>query len=226
MPFLALCTIAMGTLAIVTSIILVPRIGSYWGVVWARLNSLMTPMFVSVKGRKNINKKQSYIVAANHRSNFDIFVIYGWLRIDFKWVMKQELRDVPFLGIACETLDHVFIDRSNPESAIASINAAKEKIVNGTSIMFFPEGTRQDKKMVGKFKKGAFKMAIDLGLPILPVTIKGTDNVLGAMSMRLFPGFAKMIIHEPVNVEGYTDKNLRELSDKVKEIIKSGLEEA
>lgn len=224
MPFLGITTLFFGTLAVLLSFVIPAKIASFLsGVPWARLNSYLTPMLVKVRGRNNINKNQSYVIVANHQSNFDIFVLYGWLGVDFKWVMKQELRKVPALGIACEKLGHIYIDRSNTEKAVASINAAKEKIVNGTSVIFFAEGTRQEGEILGKFKKGAFKMALDLKLPVLPITIRGTRNILPARSLDLFPGKVEMIIHESVSTEEYSIKEIQALIDKTKEIISSGL---
>ncbi len=76
-------------------------------------------MLVKVHGRENINPQQSYVIVSNHQSHYDVFVLYGWLGIDFKWVMKQELRKVPGLGIGCEKVGHIFIDRSNTERAFS-----------------------------------------------------------------------------------------------------------
>ncbi len=86
------------------------------------------------------------------------------LGIDFRWVMKQELRSVPGLGAACAALGHIYIDRSNHEAAVRSINDARERITGGTSVIFFPEGTRSDDGRLKRFKKGAFRFAIDTGL--------------------------------------------------------------
>ena len=224
-PFLLLSTLFLGTAAIVIATTISPKLASATcGVWWARLNSFMTPMLVSVRGRRHIDKKQSYVIISNHLSHYDIFVLYGWLGIDFKWVMKKELRNLPALGAACEKIGHIYIDRSNRETAIASLAAAKKKIVNGTSILFFPEGTRSASGEMGQFKKGAFFMALDLGIPILPVTVLHTDKILPSRTMDLFPGRATMVIHEPIDVSGYGTETLGELMSAVREVIRGGLE--
>ncbi len=194
------------------------------GVVWARFNSFITPMFVKVIGTENIDGNQSYVVVANHESQYDIFVVYGWLPIDFRWVMKMELRKVPILGYYCYKAGHIYIDRSNHQSAIESINAAKAKIKGGTSVVFFPEGTRNSGQLLN-FKKGAFKFAIDLGLPILPVTIQGTRKILPTNTIGLFPGNAKMIIHKPIDIAGYTETNIEDLMARTRQIIQQGLDD-
>ena len=225
-PYLAVSTIFFGFLTVFLAAITNPRITSFiCGTVWARLNGYLTPMLVKVTGRNNIVKTRSYAIVANHQSQYDIFVLYGWLGVDFKWVMKQELRKIPGIGIGCEKVGHIFIDRSNHEKAISSLHAAKEKIVNGTSVMFFPEGTRSKDGSLRTFKKGALKMAIDLKLPILPITIIGTKEILPSNTTDLFPGKVLMMIHKPIDTTGYTDANLDELMDLTQRVIKSGLVE-
>jgi len=224
LPLLVLSTFICGTLAMITSLLFSQRAGGFFGVAWARINSFFTPMTITVVGAENIEPGTSYVICANHQSHYDIYVLYGWLGIDFKWVMKKELEKVPVLGPACKTLGHIFIDRSDSKRAIETINAAKTKIVNGTSVVFFPEGSRSSDGIVKPFKKGAFRMAIDLGLPILPVTINGTKKVLPKGGIDLRPGGATMIIHKPISVAGYSEENMNELMDKTKMIINAELE--
>jgi 1-acyl-sn-glycerol-3-phosphate acyltransferase len=224
-PFLIVSTLVLGAVAIVIATTINPKLASATcGVWWARLNSFVAPMFVTVRGRHHIDKKQSYVIVSNHLSHFDIFVLYGWLGIDFKWVMKKELRNTPVLGAACEKIGHIYIDRSDRDTAIASLAAAKKKIVNGTSILFFPEGTRSTSGEMGQFKKGAFVMALDLGIPILPISILHTDKILPSRTMDLFPGRASMLIHEPIDMSGYGTERLGELMTNVREVIQAGLE--
>jgi 1-acyl-sn-glycerol-3-phosphate acyltransferase len=226
LPFLLLSTFLLGILAVILVFVSTPRIASQvCGVTWARLNSYLTPMPVKVLGRENIDKKQSYVIVSNHQSHYDIFVLYGFLGVDFKWVMKMELRKIPVFGVACEKVEHIYIDRSNSKAALESLNRAKEIIVDGTSVIFFAEGTRSMTGELGDFKKGAFFMALDLGIPILPVTIIGTRNVLPPKTKRLMPGRAKMIIHKPIEVEGYSMETISDLMADVRSVIQSGLDE-
>ncbi len=185
---------------------------------------MMTPMTVKVTGRENMKKGQSYIIVSNHQSQYDIFVIYGWLPRHFKWVMKHSLRKVPGLGLYCARMEHIFIDRTDTASALASIEAAKGKIANGTCVVFFPEGTIFGKGTLGPFKKGAYRMALDLGLPVLPVTIRGTEDILPYKSFDLFPGHAEMIIHEPIDTGSYNSDMIDELVEESKRRIASSLD--
>lgn len=219
-PILVLSTVFFGVSAVILLFFLSPRqVGVLCAKTWARVNSYATPMFVTVRGRENVDPHQSYVIVSNHQSQFDIFVLYGWLNIDFKWVMKKELRKVPVIGVACERLGHIYVDRSNRESALASINAAKQRIVDGTSVLFFPEGTRSRDRRMRPFKKGAFRMALDLQLPILPVTIVGTRDILPSDTLDLYPGRAAMIIHPPIAVDRYDTSRLNELMARTREVI-------
>ena len=225
LPLLIISTFVCGTLAAIVALSISPRTGGFFAVLWARINSFFCPMTVTVTGAENIDPGTSYVITANHQSHYDIYVLYGWLGVDFKWVMKKELEKVPVLGPACKALGHIFIDRSDSKSAIETINAAKAKIVNGTSVVFFPEGSRSDDGLIKPFKKGAFRMAIDLGLPVLPVTINGTRKILPKGSIDLRPGGVTMTISKPICVKGYSDENLTELMDKTRMIISSSLDE-
>ncbi len=223
-PFLGMSTTFFGFLGAFLSIFN-ENIGAAAPVLWGKLNAWVTPMFVKVEGKANAKKGQSYVVVANHQSHFDIFIIYGWLPVNFRWVIKSQLRKAPVLGYTCYKMGHVFVDRSNPEVAKRSIEEAKPKIHNGTSIMFFPEGTRSNDGELLPLKQGAFRFAIELGIPILPVTITGSKNVLPNQTTSLFPGKAKMIIHDAIDIDNYDISTIRDLMEKAKESIQKGLDD-
>ncbi len=224
-PIFGLSTVFFGFLAAISAVLVNPRFGNrISGPPWARLNAFLTPMRVAVAGRERIDPEQSYVVVANHQSPYDIYVLYGWLGIDFKWVLKQELRKIPGLGIGCEKLGHIYVDRSKGHAAIRSINEARERITGGTSVIFFAEGTFGNGRELLAFKKGAFRMALDLGLPILPMTIVGTREILPGGSWNLFPGRARLIVHEPVAVTGHEQGTMKALIREVRATVQSGLE--
>jgi 1-acyl-sn-glycerol-3-phosphate acyltransferase len=179
-------------------------------------------MDVTVEGAQHVDAGRSHVVVANHQSQFDILVIYGWLGIDFRWVMKQELRKVPVLGVCCEKLGHIFIDRSDRGAAIAAIERAKRDIPEGTSIFFFPEGTRSRDGSLLPFKKGAFRMAVEFQMPILPVSIAGTHSMLPPDTLRFRPGHARMVIHPPVETAGCGPGDIPGLMGQVRETIGAG----
>jgi 1-acyl-sn-glycerol-3-phosphate acyltransferase len=223
LPLVVVLTAFFGSLTVLTASLVGPRAASHCGVAWARLLSWATPILVTVRGREHLRPGQSYVVVSNHQSQYDILLLYGWLGVDFKWVMKQDLRRVPFLGFACEKIGHIFIDRANHAAAMASLEAAKGKIRGGTSVVFFPEGTRSRSGELGRFKKGAFRMAIDLGLPVLPVSILGTRAILPTRSLDIFPGRACLLIHPPIETAAYDESSLPLLSEKTVAVIRDGL---
>jgi 1-acyl-sn-glycerol-3-phosphate acyltransferase len=154
---------------------------------------------------------------------YDILVIYGFLRLDLKWVMKQELRRVPFIGYGCEAAGHIFVERHNPMQARKAIADALEELGDGIGILFFPEGTRSRGDRMLPFKKGAFRTAIDQQLPLLPVTVTGTNEILPTRTLLLFPGKAKLTIHEPIETAGMTIDDVDTLMQETRRRIASAL---
>ena len=181
------------------------------GTFWARLNMAASLLRATVNGTEHLEPGQSYVVVANHQSLVDIYLIFGATPLDIIWVMKQELRRIPFLGVACEAMGYIYIDRVNTEAALHSIEAAKHRIRDGVCVVFFPEGTRSRDGTLGSFKRGAFYLATELGLPILPVTIRGTNEILPSDSTALMPGHAQVTIHKPVESDNLDARELTTL---------------
>ncbi len=191
---------------------------------WSRICCALCFVKVKIRGTENIDPKQSYVFISNHQSLFDIFAIYGWLPSIFKWLMKIELRKIPLVGTACELAGHIFIDRSNPIAAQESIKKAEKKLKNGVSVVIFPEGTRTRDGKLGKFKHGAFRIATDLSLPIVPITIRGSFERISRSTLKITPGTIEMIIHQPIDVNAYLPNKLSELVKLSWETIYSELE--
>ena len=145
--------------------------------------------------------------------------------MDIKWVMKTELRKYPVFGYAAEKGGQILIDRSSTRVAYESLERARDKIVGGTSIAVLAEGGRSRTGELLDFKKGAFWLAQNLGLPILPITICDALQILPPDTLDLFPGRAIMKIHEPIDVGGYDDGSIERLISDVKSVIKTGLDE-
>jgi 1-acyl-sn-glycerol-3-phosphate acyltransferase len=152
-----------------------------------------------------------------------MLAVYGYLPVEFKWVMKKELLKMPFVGASCKALGHVFVDRANSEEANQSLIDAKDKITDGVSAFFFPEGTRSPDGELKNFKKGAFRMAQSLNLPILPVSIKGANKIMAANSLIICPNTITMTIHPSINAEIVSKSSTTDLSRLTKTSIASGL---
>ena len=223
-PVVVLATAAFALVAVGLALVLKPRrLSAVSAVPWARTIARVTPMTVEVAGRSNVDPGRSYVVVANHQSLYDIVAVYGWLGLDLRWVMKRELRKVPGLGLASERLGHIFVDRSSRRAAVETLASARRRLAEGASVLFFPEGTRSPDGEVAPFKRGAFRMALDLGLPILPMTIIGTRDVLPPGSRDLRPGAARLLIHPPIETADWSQERLGELTERAREIIAAPL---
>jgi 1-acyl-sn-glycerol-3-phosphate acyltransferase len=223
-PVLIILTILTAVFTIILSPVFPNAQFSYFPARWwGRFFCYLLFIKVKITGLEKLDPKKSYVIAANHQSIYDIFVVYGWLPMIFKWVMKAELRKIPLVGKACESAGHIFIDRKNPVAAKKSLDRAEAQLRNGVSVVVFPEGTRTYTGQMGKFKKGAFRMATDLQLPIVPVTLRGCFERLPRNGFVVTPGLIEMIIHEPVEVEGYEHEKQPELMQKLHDIIESAL---
>jgi len=224
LPVLIILTILTAVFTIILSPVFPNAQFSYFPARWwGRFFCYLLFIKVKITGLEKLDPKKSYVIAANHQSIYDIFVVYGWLPMIFKWVMKAELRKIPLVGKACESAGHIFIDRKNPVAAKKSLDKAETQLRNGVSVVVFPEGTRTYTGQMGKFKKGAFRMATDLHLPIVPVTLRGCFERLPRNGFIITPGTIEMIVHEPVEVEGYEHEKQPELMQKLHDIIESAL---
>lgn len=190
---------------------------------WARLNMLFILMTIEITGFEKTIAGQSYIIVSNHQSLVDIYVLYGYVGMDIRWVMKKELRSIPVFGLACEMMGQIIIDRSNTQAAVASINAARNKIKDGLSVIFFAEGTRSNDGEVERFKKGAFRLAVELGVPILPVSIHDTNRVLPSNTLDWHPGHVKLKFHDPIPTDGLTSEHVLALGEQTRDVIRRAL---
>lgn len=151
----------------------------YWpGKLWsaAILKILLIP--VKVYGRENLKAGQSYVFVSNHQGAFDIFLIYGHLQRNFKWMMKHQLRKLPLVGKACEASHQIFVDKRGPSKIKKTYQTARHTLKDGMSVVVFPEGARTFTGHMGIFRRGAFMLADELRLPVVPLTINGSFNIM------------------------------------------------
>jgi 1-acyl-sn-glycerol-3-phosphate acyltransferase len=146
-------------------------------------------------------------------------------------MMKQSLRKIPVVGKACESAGFIFVDNSSPKAIAKTLRTAEEKLQNGNSVVIFPEGSRTYDGLMTKFKKGAFQIALDLQLPIVPLTITGAYDVMPRTTCRIHPHRMQLTIHPPIPPENI-DRNdrramiarLQTLSEQSREAIASALQ--
>ena len=182
----------------------------FWGKLWCWL------FFVKVKVNKEaeIDPSTSYVFVANHQGAYDIFSIFGFLNHNFRWMMKKSITKIPLIGMACKYSEQIFVDRSSAMAMARSIIEAKKRLRNGMSIVVFPEGTRTLDGKMSAFKKGAFKLAMDFKLPIVPLTIDGSFNILPRTSIvNIKYGKIILTIHKPI----YPSKGAEDMDSVMKE---------
>lgn len=198
--------------------------GYYPGKIWARITCYLLFLPVHVEGRENLDPKQSYVFVANHQGAFDIFLIYGFLNRNFKWMMKKSLRKVPFLGIACEYAHHIYVDRSGASKIRKTYDNAREILREGMSLVVFPEGARTFTGHMGKFRRGAFMLASELQLPVCPLTINGSFNVKPRTKdfFWVFWHPMSLTIHKPIPYKP-NDDHEREMMAESYDAVMSGL---
>ena len=195
--------------------------GKIWSQLWIRI--LLLP--VKVEGRENLEKKQSYVFVANHQGAFDIFLIYGFLGRNFKWMMKKGLRKIPLVGVACEYAHHIFVDKSGPSKIRASYDKAREELKEGMSLVVFPEGARTFTGHMGVFKRGAFMLADELQLPIVPLTINGSFDVLPRDNKWFWVKWhpLTLTIHAPIYPESQGAEDINKRMDESYRTIMSAI---
>lgn len=200
--------------------------GYYPGKIWSRLFCYILLIPVKVIRNKNVHKKKSYVFVANHQGSFDIFLIYGFLNRNFKWMMKKSLRKAPFIGKACESAGQIFVDKSGPKKIMETINQGRHTLKDGMSLVIFPEGSRTYTGHMAAFKKGAFMLADELQLPVVPLTISGSFNILPRTGKYLCWHPMKLIIHDPIYPTCQGPENLKYLAEESYKIIEESLPEA
>lgn len=182
---------------------------------------------VHVEHRGMLSPTQSYVFVANHQGSYDIFLVYGFLGRHFKWMMKKQLRNIPLVGKACESAGHIFVDKSGPKSIQRTCDNARRVLRDGASLVVFPEGARTFTGHMGIFRRGAFQLADELQLPVVPVTIDGTFDVLprqkGFNFLTWHP--LRLIIHEPIQPHGQGAGDIKEVMSKSYDTIMSALPE-
>lgn len=212
--------------AILTIVLTIPFGNKFWGYwpahIWSRFVCLIFWVKVEVRGRENISKDQSYIFVSNHQGAFDIWAIYGYLNHNFKWMMKKSLEKIIFVGYACKRAGHIFVDSASLQSIKETIEKSRHQLKDGMSMVIFPEGTRSKDGEMGSFKRGAFMLAGEFRLPVVPLTIDGAYRIMPKDT--IIPGWGKIIltIHHPI-FPGEKGFNTRELMSQCYETISGGL---
>lgn len=204
--------------------------GHFWGYYpgkwWAQFIIRILLLPVKVEGRENLVKGQSYVFVANHQGAFDIFLIYGFLSRNFKWMMKRQLRQMPFVGKACESAHHIFVDKRGASKIRETYDRARQTLQGGMSLVVFPEGARSFTGHMGVFKRGAFMLADDIELPVVPLTINGSFDIMPRTRDMKWVVWhpLRLTIHKPILPVGKGADNIKYLEQESYKVVMGGLE--
>lgn len=183
--------------------------------IWSRGILRVAGVEVEVEGIENIDPERPQIVAANHASWFDVFALAAYFPGAYHFVAKQELARIPVFGRAWLSCEHIAIDRADHAAAVSSLDRAAEKIRSeDATIIMFPEGTRSPTGELQRFKKGAFVLALKAGVPVVPLAIAGSRDVMPKGSWTVRPGRIVIRIGRAIPVEGLEMKDRHALMNR------------
>jgi 1-acyl-sn-glycerol-3-phosphate acyltransferase len=216
---IVLYTLVIGSAVIVAAAVS-QRAVDWLGALWCRLIVWTCAARIEVVGLERLPRGRSYVLVANHQSNFDIWALVSVLRMPPRFIAKHELLRLPVFGWALRVSGQIVIDRADPESAKVAINRATRALPEGMCLCFFAEGTRSADGRIGAFKKGAVALALMTGLPLVPVSISGTRKFLPKRGRLVRPGGrVRIVFGEPVETAGLTLEARDELNERMREQV-------
>lgn len=223
-PIFILLTFITAVVTIVTTAFGGVRFWGYWPAhYWSRSVCFLAGVKVKVSGRENIEKDKNYIFVCNHQGAFDIWAIFGYLNHNFRWLMKKSLEKIVFVGYACKRSGHVFVDTNSMQGLNQTIQDARRQLNKGMSLVIFPEGTRTKTGRLGDFKRGAFLLAKEFNLDVVPLSLRGAFEIMPKDSYFPNAGTIHLTIHKPIE-PGEGGFNTRQLMADCYETIKKDVE--
>ena len=211
---LKLLGIALNTALLAPLVVAAGLVDGRWAYhlsrLWVRIDLLLSGVHVHARRETALDRHAPYVFMSNHQSHFDVLaVVAGLPDFQLRWVAKKELTTVPLFGWALRHSDHIIIDRSNHHQAMASLRAAFEKMRQGLSVIVFPEGTRgPGGDTLLPFKKGGFVLAQEAGIPIVPIVVRGSADVLSRHGWQIHGGDIDVLVGEPIAVAGVEREEL------------------
>jgi 1-acyl-sn-glycerol-3-phosphate acyltransferase len=218
-------TVVMATISLVLSPFDTTGAMQHWCARWwCRLIAWTIGARITVRGVENLEPASTYVYMANHCSLVDIPAMFAYLPYQFRIMAKKELFYVPFMGWHLWTSGNFPVDRSDPRKTQRSLRNVIEGVRCGKSLAVFPEGTRSSDGKLHEFKPGSFKIAVRAGVPIVPITIRGTHDILPKHSLVPRPGLVEVLIGKPIDTRDSTEKDIRQLMEETHRAIESQLE--
>lgn len=198
--------------------------GDYYpAVLWAKFMIRIFLLPMKVVGLENLEPDKKYIFVANHQGFWDVFMMFGYLGHNFKWMMKDSLRKMPFVGKGCYDTGHIFVNRESPQKEI--FVKAIRILKSGTSLGIFAEGTRTDTGRLGEFKKGAFAIADMAQVEVVPLAIEGSFKLLPKKAIFMNWTPLKLTIMKPLAPIGKGKENVEYLMNESRSAIAKALGE-
>lgn len=193
---------------------------------WSWLILATTGVEVSVRGLERLVPGKTYVFVANHQSIYDIPCLFWSIPFQLRIIAKDSLGRFPVLGAHLKRTGHLLVDRRKPDRS-SVFDWASRLTANGLSLIIFPEGTRSRDGFMGKFKGGSIMLAMQAGLPLVPISVVGSRHVMKKGELTTRPGHVTLVVHEPIETvasEHPSVAEVRELADRVREIIRPSVE--
>jgi 1-acyl-sn-glycerol-3-phosphate acyltransferase len=192
---------------------------------FVRVGLALVRVRVEVTGLERLDPNQAYIFTPNHQSLIEVPLFVTYLGRNPAYLAKKEVFKYPLFGYGIGLMGVVPVDRSNSKSAVASARLATRNLQRGKSYVVYPEGTRSADGRLLPFKKGAFMMAIDAGVPVVPVTISGATKIMPKAQVKVYPSTVRITIHDTISTSGYSKENVADLVARARASIASALDE-
>jgi 1-acyl-sn-glycerol-3-phosphate acyltransferase len=186
---------------------------------WGKVALAACGVKVKVEGLEKVPGEGPYIFMSNHQGSYDIFSLMAHLPFQFKWLAKKEIFSIPILGWAMMAAGYISIDREGTRETVEAMNKAARKIHDGVSVVIFPEGSRSPDGLIQPFKKGGFSLAVKAKVPIVPIAISGSREVMPRGRLAAASGEIRIRIDPPIATENYSVKDREMLMEKVREAI-------
>jgi 1-acyl-sn-glycerol-3-phosphate acyltransferase len=219
-PAVTVYTIVLGTASLLSAF--VDRSGNFahkCARAWSWLILKTTGVEVIVQGLDRLDPSRSYVFAANHQSIYDIPILFASIPFQLRIIAKASLGWIPFMGWHLRRTGHVLVDRSNPGAGV--VRKMGRLVKAGHSLIVFPEGTRSTDGSVARFKGGPFVIALQAGLPVVPITLVGSRHVMFKGQLTVRPGRVTLIVHDPIDTAGVPRESAREFASNVHDVVAS-----
>ena len=209
----------LGTLSIASSIFDSSGHFAHWCArTWSRLILVTTGVRVTVDGLERLEPGRTYVFVSNHQSIYDIPILFWSLPYQLRIIAKESLGDFPFLGWHLRRTGHMLVDRRHPDRA-RIFGWASRLTANGLSLIVFPEGTRSRDGRVARFKGGGFLLALQAGLPVVPLSIVGSRHVMLKGRLATYPGSVRLVVHDPIDTRELSGLDPKAFGERVRRVI-------